>query len=264
MNKILTCGAAGAGLCALLTLAQPARAAPPPVAESSADPATQTRSVDARVVRVRLDGLVSLTIRQGTPASITLNGDPRQQARTSTVQKGDTLYIDAQGHNRMTSQGVHAELVLPALREVTSESLGSTEISGFSGDELALTLDGAGAMVVTSSYRLLKASLGGIGSMQLQNLNCERVELTLQGAGYMMLRGRARMLKADLGGVGNLDAQGFSADTVDIDLSGLGNASITARQSANLNLSGMGSVTVYGKPANRKVAVDGLGKVSWK
>jgi hypothetical protein len=53
-------------------------------------------------------------------------------------------------------------------------------------------------------------------------------------------------------------------DTVDVDLSGLGNASVNAHQNATLKLSGLGSVTVYGKPLNRKVAVDGLGKVSWK
>ena len=32
-------------------------------------------------------------------------------------------------------------------------------------------------------------------------------------------------------------------------------------QSVNLSLSGMGSVTVYGKPQHRNVSVDGLGKV---
>jgi hypothetical protein len=100
--------------------------------------------------------------------------------------------------------------------------------------------------------------------MQLQGLNGEGVELNLQGAGYISLSGRAKWLKADLGGLGNLDAQQCNVDSVDIDLSGLGNARVTARQNANLNLSGMGSVTVYGKPQNRTVAVDGLGKVSWK
>ena len=47
-------------------------------------------------------------------------------------------------------------------------------------------------------------------------------------------------------------------------MSGLGNASVLARQNAVLNLSGLGSVTVYGKPPRRTVSVDGLGKVSWK
>ena len=71
-------------------------------------------------------------------------------------------------------------------------------------------------------------------------------------------------LTAELSGLGGLDAQQFVADAVTLELSGLGNATITAHQSANLNLSGMGSVTVYGKPLNRRVSVDGLGKVSWK
>jgi hypothetical protein len=111
---------------------------------------------------------------------------------------------------------------------------------------------------------MVTASLGGVGSMNLTSLNGEGVDLNLRGAGFVTLNGRARWLKADLGGLGSLDAKEFVADSVNVDLSGLGNASVTAHQNASLNLSGMGSVTVYGKPLNRKVAVDGLGKVSWK
>jgi hypothetical protein len=159
---------------------------------------------------------------------------------------------------------LHAELTLPALREVSSESVGATEVSGFSGEELELSLDGAGSMRISCNYKLVTASLGGIGSMHLHSLSGEGVDLNLRGAGFVTLNGRARWLKADLGGLGSLDAKEFVTDTVNVELSGLGNASVTAHQNANLSLSGMGSVTVYGKPLNRKVAVDGLGKVSWK
>jgi hypothetical protein len=227
-------------------------------------PGLESRPVDARVLRVRLEGLVDLRIRQGGAASLTVGGEPRWITRVTTVQQGDTLNITSDIHGRARMGAVHAELVLPALRELSSESLGSVDVAGFSGEELTLNLDGAGSMQVAANYRRVRASLGGIGSMQLQGLNSEGVELNLQGAGVMTLSGRARWLKADLGGLGSLDARQFEVDTVNIDLSGLGNASVTARQNANLNLSGLGSVTVYGKPQNRKVAVDGLGKVSWK
>jgi hypothetical protein len=100
--------------------------------------------------------------------------------------------------------------------------------------------------------------------MHINGLNAEGIDLHLSGAGYVTLNGRSKWLKADLGGLGGLDAQQFAADSVNVDLSGLGNATVTAHQNATLNLSGMGSVTVYGKPANRKVSIDGLGKVSWK
>lgn len=252
MNKFLMLGLASLALYGMVGVAR------------ADEPTSETRPVDARVVRVRVDGAVDLRIRQGGTAGLVLSGDPRYLSRTVVEQHGDTLNIDsaARGHVRMGS--LHAELTLPALREVTSESLGSTSVSGFSGDELKLTLDGAGSMQVAGNYKMVTADLGGIGSMQLQGLNAEGVKLNLQGAGFVSLSGRGSWLKADLGGLGSLDAQQFTVDNVNIDLSGLGNASVNARQSADLNLSGLGSVTVYGKPANRKVEVDGLGKVSWK
>jgi len=261
MNLRATLGLAQVGLWAVFGLAQ---AAP---MDDTGDMARETRPVDARVVRVRLEGVVALRIRQGAPG-LTLSGEPRQLAATATVQNGDTLSIENQGQGRLHIGGFHtgglrAELTLPALREVMSESLGSTEVAGFSGEELRLTLGGAGSMQVSAHYRLVHASLEGIGSLRLDGLDGDGVDLNLQGAGSVTLNGRARWLKAELGGLGSLDGQQFNADNVDIDLSGLGNARVTARQNASVNLSGLGTVTVYGKPVNRKVAVDGLGKVNW-
>jgi hypothetical protein len=235
-------------------------------ATAASDTSTETRAIDARVVRVKLDGMIELRVRQGSTPTLVLSGDPRWLEKTTTLQSGDTLDIGTEGRfGRSTRMlPVRAELTLPALREISSESLGTTEVNGFSGDELELTLDGAGSMKVWCNYKMVTANLGGIGSMQINGLNAEGIDLHLSGAGYVTLNGRSKWLKADLGGLGGLDAQQFAADSVNLDLSGLGNATVTAHQSVTLDLSGMGSVTVYGKPANRKVSIDGLGKVSWK
>ncbi|MFC0253963.1 GIN domain-containing protein [Massilia consociata] len=265
MKHLSKLGVAFAALCAtlfapLFTAAGSAVAAP--------DTATETRPVDARVVRVRLDGVVDLKIRQGATPMLVLTGDPRLLGRTTTLQSGDTLNIGTEtkgaGINLGRSMGLHAELTLPNLREVSSESLGGTAISGFSGDELELNLDGAGSMNVSCNYRLLSAKLGGVGSMKIHGINSDSVELNLSGAGHVVLSGRSRQLKAELGGLGGLDARAFAAESVILELSGLGNATVTARDAANVTLSGLGSVTVFGKPLNRKVSVDGLGKVNWK
>lgn len=254
MSKLLKFGLAALGLLALMRLAT---AAPDHVGEA--------RPLDARVVRIKIDGVVDLRVRQGSPASLVLSGDPRWIGKMTTLQSGDTVVIGTENEVHMgRSKGVRADVVLPNLREVSSESVGMTEITGFKGEELELSLDGAGSMNVNVDYRIISASLGGVGSMKLAGMNAERITLDLQGAGYVTLSGRSKILKAELGGLGGLDAQQFAADAVTLELSGLGNATITAHQSANLNLSGMGSVTVYGKPLNRRVSVDGLGKVSWK
>jgi hypothetical protein len=92
----------------------------------------------------------------------------------------------------------------------------------------------------------------------------ESVSLDLGGAGYITLGGRSKLLKANMGGLGSLNAQKFEADVVNVDMGGLGNATVNARSDVTLNLSGLGSVIVYGKPLNRNVTVDGLGKVVWK
>ncbi|RZA29546.1 MAG: DUF2807 domain-containing protein [Lysobacteraceae bacterium] len=238
------------------------------MAKAAPDVVTETRPIDARIVRVKLDGVVDVRIRQGSTPLLVLTGDPRLLGKTTTLQSGDTLNIGTETKgvsiNLGRSMGLHAELTLPNLREVSSESVGGTVVSGFSGDELELNLDGAGSMNVSCNYRVLTANLGGVGSLKVHGINSESVELNLSGAGYVTLSGRSRTLKAELGGLGGLDAQAFSAENVTLELSGLGNATVTARDSANLSLSGMGSVTVHGKPQNRKVSVDGLGKVNWK
>ncbi len=228
---------------------------------------SETRSIDARVVRVKLDGLIDLKLKQGAVAALVISGERVLLGRTTTNLQGDTLTIGTHHKGFKLNRDNHtlrAELTLPSLREVASESVGFTEINGFSGDELDLRLEGAGSMKVNCNYRLVNAVLGGVGSMNIQGGNYEGIDLDLRGAGYVTLKGSSKWLKASLGGLGGLDAQHFVVDTVSLDLSGLGNASVAARQNVNLNLSGLGSVTVYGKPANRSVSVDGLGKVSWK
>lgn len=260
MNKRLPFGLLFAALCSVLTLAR----------AQAADEGVETRTValDARVVKVRIDGIVNVRLRQGPQPSLQLIADKRTLDSLLAAQSGDTLQLGAGGRgmriNQITGPRPRAELVLPSLRQVVSEGVGSTEISGFSGQDLELILEGAGSIDAVASYQRVRAALGGVGKLTLTLGNNDKTDLDLGGAGNIVLNGRSKLLKARLGGVGGLNAQQFEADSVDIDLSGLGNASVNARSSARLNLSGLGSVTVYGKPPQRDVAVDGLGKVSWK
>ncbi|WP_332876831.1 GIN domain-containing protein [Massilia sp. S19_KUP03_FR1] len=258
MNKLLMV-AAGALLFGVMAGAGAAGAAD--------ETATEIRVIDARITRVRLDGIVDLNVRQGAVPSLVISGNARLVGQTTSRQAGDTLIIENDDHG-MRSNGrrtLRAELVLPALRELVSESLGRSDVSGFSGENINLSLDGAGSMTMHDSrYRVVKVSLGGLGSMNMHGLNAELIELNLEGAGYVTLEGRAKTLRANMEGLGGLDAKQFMVESVTVDLSGLGSATVNAHLNANLNLSGLGSVTVYGKPLNRKVSVDGLGKVSWK
>jgi hypothetical protein len=254
MNKLVTFCAGIAAFCAFTA---------PAVAGE--ERASESRPVDAQVVRVKLEGVIDLKIKQGDMAQLVIIGDKKLIGKTKTTQDGDTLRIETDIKlYKHGANSLRAELILPKLREVSSESVGWTEVRGFSGDELELALEGAGSMKVICNYKHVTANLGGVGSMHLQGGAMDGIDLNLRGAGYVTLSGRAKWLKATMGGLGGLNAQELEAETVNIDLSGLGDARINVKKDANLTLSGMGSVTVYGKPLNRQVSVDGLGKVNWK
>ncbi len=239
-------------------------------AAMAGDTVSEGRAVDARILKVKLSGALNLNIKQGATPSLTLHGDKELLSKVSVSQSGDTLTIDTDTRNSKWNFGgrdkneLRAELTLPNLSEFVSNGVGSSEVRGFSGNDVKVILDGAGSVIVSSNYKNVIARLGGVGSMTLNSGDADNVDLNMRGAGQISVNGNAKLLKANLGGVGSLDAKRLQADSVELDMSGLGGASVYAKTSANLKLSGLGSATVYGKPANRASTSRGLGSVSWQ
>lgn len=237
---------------------------------ATAQQTSETRTIDARVLKVRLGGVIDLRIKQGPTAALVISGDQKYVSKVVTSQQGDTMQIDIEGDRKHIHFGrnnkaqLRAELTLPNLNELVSQGVGSAEIDGFSGDQIRLALDGAGTVTLASRYRNIDATLGGVGSMTLNAADSDRVELSLRGAGRIEVNGQSKLLRARLGGVGSLEAKELRADAVDLNMTGLGSATVYAKTSANLALNGLGSATVYGKPAHRKSIASGLGSVSWE
>jgi hypothetical protein len=228
---------------------------------------SQGRAIDARAVKVKLGGIIDLHVKQGPTASLTIIGDKRLIDKVSVVQQGDTLNIDTESRWHFSGNdhiGLRAELTLPNLNELSSHGVGASDVKGFTGNEIKVTLDGAGAVTVDSNYRNVVARLGGVGSMTFNGAAADQVDLALGGAGAITINGTSKLLRAQLGGVGSLDAKKLTADKVVLDMSGLGGATVYARTAAELKLSGLGSATVYGNPPTRNAEARGLGSVSWQ
>ena len=232
-----------------------------------AEQIAQPRTIDARITKVNLGGIVNLKVKQGPVASLTIFGEREDVAKVQVTRSADTLKISTEGRQWHFGNGrkeLRAELTVPHFNELLSTGVGTSAVQGFTGEAVKLTLEGAGAVAVDSTYRRVDARLGGVGSMKLAAGNADQVDLKLRGAGHIEIHGSSRLLRADLGGVGSLDAEKLRADAVELDMSGLGGASVYARSSANLKLSGLGSATVYGNPARRQADARGMGSVSWE
>lgn len=231
------------------------------------DVVRENRSVDARVTKVKLDGIVDLVLRQGNTPSLVVSGDRRFVQRITTSQRGDTLEIGTESFNVRRgerNEKLRAELTVPNLDAFTSQGVGSSTVSGFSGDAIQLALDGAGSVTMNSNYRNIDARLGGVGGLAMNGVRAERVDLSLRGAGRIRIKGESKLLRAKMAGVGSLEAQDLRAESVDLDMTGLGGATVHATRAADVDLSGMGSATVYGKPATRNANTNGMGRISWK
>jgi hypothetical protein len=224
---------------------------------------SESRAVDARTVKVYLDGVIDLKLKQG-PASLVVYGDKRYVQKITVTQKGETLRIGTDLHGiHLGHPNLRAELTLPNLTELVSAGVGSAEVSGFKGDKVRLTLEGAGSVNMASQFRTVDANLNGAGSMNVNAVSADAVDLNLRGAGQISISGQSKTLRARLGGVGSLDAQQLRSDSVDVDMTGLGGATVYAKSAANLRLSGLGSATVYGNPASRSTSARGLGRVAF-
>jgi hypothetical protein len=122
----------------------------------------ENRPVDAKVSKIHLGGIIRLNVRQGPTASLVVSGDRRYVSKITTTQRGDTLLIDTENNNNThfgNNKGneLRADLTVPNLQEFVSEGVGSSEVSGFSGDRLVVSLDGAGAVKVSGQYRDIDA-----------------------------------------------------------------------------------------------------------
>lgn len=230
----------------------------------AADIVKEARAVDGRVVKVVLDGVIDLKLKQGPQPALVISGERRYLPKVIVTQRGDTLRIgtDLRGIH-LDRPSLHAELTLPNLSELVSSGVGSADVRGFSGERLRVALDGAGSLQMRAQYHTLDANLNGAGSMTVDTGLADSVALNLRGAGQMVVSGESRNLRARLGGVGSLDAQQLKSDSVEVDMTGLGGATVFAKTSANLRLTGLGSATVYGKPASRSASARGLGHVNW-
>jgi hypothetical protein len=61
---------------------------------ANAEESRAPRSVEARTVKVKLGGVLSLKLRQGDTPSLVLFGDKDELAKVTVTQAGDTLIID--------------------------------------------------------------------------------------------------------------------------------------------------------------------------
>lgn len=107
-----------------------------------------------------------------------------------------------------------------------------------------------GRLEITGPVRAERVDLQvtGSGTIAAATLDAEQLVATLIGTGTLTLGGRAAHARLLVNGAGALDAAPLQTDDVVVRLDGTGSIRTSARYVANVMTSGVGTVTVYGKP----------------
>jgi hypothetical protein len=236
-----------------------------PVSASARDVESETRTVGADIAEIELDGPIDLTLRQGATPSLQVKGEQRLLGNIDTSSDSDgVLHIGTTGMLLHHRQPLQVVLVLPALRELRVRGSGDSTVNGFSGDAIAVHMEGTGSVKFNGRYRKVDASVRGSGEVEMNGGTSAKVDVTVEGSGNMTVVGSASELQAVLAGSGDLNARHLSADVVELNLMGSGNAVVNAGKRLDATVRGSGDIVVYGNPTERSVTVNGSGEVSYK
>ena len=226
--------------------------------------ASEKRTLGASIQQVEVSGPINLTLRQGPSASLEVRGEQRLLANVDTTVDGETLHIGPRGILLRHRQPIEVTLVLPTLERLNVSGSGMHTVSGFSGERIAIKLDGNAGLRFNGRYRELEAGLHGSGDMELTGGNADKIVADLKGSGHMTLVGGARELRADIAGSGELDARHLRAETVSLSHHGSSSSTLYASKRVQVDMTGSGSITVYGNPDQRDISRTGSGSVGFE
>jgi hypothetical protein len=184
--------------------------------------------------RVQIDGPYEVSLTTGQPSSVVANGGREQIERLSIEVRGGVLRIRP---NRTSWSGGQTGGE-PVTIEISTRDLKSA------------TLLGSGRLMIDQLKGLrVDISLAGSGHISAANVETDNLVADIIGSGRISLAGKTKALRANIQGAGDLDAAGLTAGEAQLISETAGTVVLHALRSAQVRASGLGDVTVTGKPA---------------
>lgn len=193
--------------------------------------------------RVTISGIGTLYIEQGEEESLVIEAEDNllpyleSEVRASTLELG----IDTPGLNLRPTEAIRYHLTVRSLVDV--ETSGTADIY----IESLTTTD-------------LNIGISGLGDVTINTLTADTLRTDVSGSGDVMLAGAVSEQEVHISGLGNYDAGELESDVVEITMSGSASATVWAKESLDVEISGVGDVEYYGSPDIQQ-QISGLGSL---
>lgn len=119
-------------------------------------------------------------------------------------------------------------------------------------------------VVTLNTATLDSVHFSGAGKVDARGIRGSKFDLSLSGAAEAKLAGDPTETTLHVSGAASIDAYGLLAERTTVTLSGAGSAHVFASQRLDATISGAGSVTYDGNPAEVKQNISGVGSIARK
>lgn len=199
-----------------------------PVAAHSDDQTSEVRDLPT-FTKIRIKGGLELDLVAGKDQRVEVSANKGHLSEVETYVKGDTLVIDMDHDDddgiHINNEDVHVTISMAMLEEL--EVLGAVD-----GD--------------------------------LRGIDSKNLRIDIKGAGDVELEGTCGSLELEIKGAGDVDAEELKCADVEVRVKGVGEARVYASESVDADISGIGSITVYGEPGKVRQSDGFLGSIRIK
>lgn len=193
--------------------------------------------------RVRVEGPFRVIVTVGASPAGTASGDARTIGNLDVRVDGTTLSVRA-GTGGWGEQGGAGGSAAPVIR-VATPALHSIVTIGAA----QVRVESAGGAGSAWRGQRLDVSLTGSGTFAAPSIDADQIVATVLGSGTMTLGGRAARVRLTTSGTASVAAAALVANDLIVRLDGNGTIDAQARYTAAVTSTGLGGVTVYGRPA---------------
>lgn len=195
---------------------------------------TETHSDETRTVgafrSISNSGSIVVEVRFGDRESVRLEGDDDAIKEIETVVEGGTLKIRYKNRIRIGGQNwgrVTAYVTAKRIEALSQSGSGSITVAGkLSGNELNTSLSGSGRIVFESDVDVCNASISG--------------------SGRITANGRTKKSNVSISGSGRFDGSDLKSQSANLKISGSGSITIHADDQLDASVSGSGSIRYSG------------------
>lgn len=226
----------------------------PPQEEATPEPESKEESVIPLAEGVEFSELAfdvagEVFIQQGDTCALRIEGEQQLIDQVKADVEDGSLSIsfksEEEGLRRLKWIGQKSKIqyfvTVKSLTGLTLSGVGNIQADQLSGESLTLLHSGEGRLI-------------------LKGLKYDEIEVSLDGLGEILLEGEIKTQDVDLSGLGTYKAEDLRTQEANVIVSGAGTARVWVEGELNATLTGAGTILYKGQPALEK-SITGLGNI---